>query len=133
MQTQNAETNENKHTSWLAVVSLVSSLFLITAPIAIVLGFVAKSEIKNNKKTLCGDGLATWGIGLGFAGVLYVFACVASYNNDVKNWERQEKLTKSVARSIISNGGSYRDLQEGGFTLPHPKPEFSLVPFLNSK
>ena len=58
----------------LAIASFVCSIvgfFLITFIVAIVLGFVARSQIKNSGGRQRGDGLAIAGIIIGFAWVAF--------------------------------------------------------------
>ena len=52
-----------------AVLSLLCGIVFIAPVIAIVLGFVAKNQIKVSAGTQGGDGMATAGIILGFAGI----------------------------------------------------------------
>jgi len=56
-------------TNVLAVASLVCSIlgfFILTAVIGVILGFVARSQIRNSRGTQRGDGLAVAGIIVGF-------------------------------------------------------------------
>jgi hypothetical protein len=67
-------------TSGLAITSFVLSLlffFVITSILAIILGFVAHSKIRQSQNMIKGKGLATTGIVLGFLGVVLAIFAVA--------------------------------------------------------
>ena len=79
------------HTSGLAVASLVLGIIGwvpcgIGSVVAIVLGFVARTQIRSSNGSESGDGMARAGIILGFAGIglwityFVVYAIVSSHN-----------------------------------------------------
>ncbi len=49
---------------------------IITAPLAIILGAMARGEIRSRPHELKGGGMAAWGIGLGIAGIVIVGSAV---------------------------------------------------------
>jgi amino acid transporter len=70
-----------KHTNGLAVASLVCAcvgwLFFLPAVIAIIFGFVSRSQIRQSAGTQGGDGLAVAGIIVGFAWIALFVVLVA--------------------------------------------------------
>jgi hypothetical protein len=62
-----------KHTSTLAIVSLVSGMLgwtllpFLASVVAVVTGHMARAEIRRNPDTIEGDGLAVGGLVLGWA------------------------------------------------------------------
>jgi Domain of unknown function (DUF4190) len=74
----------------LAIASFVCSIvgfFFITFIVAIVLGFVARSQIKNSGGRQRGDGLAIAGIIIGFAWVAFyvLLIIVGAVSNDTSS------------------------------------------------
>lgn len=65
-----ANAPNNQLAVWSLVASCVGLLCGIGSIIGIVLGFVAKNQIKESGGTQGGDGLATAGIVIGFASIL---------------------------------------------------------------
>jgi hypothetical protein len=67
-------------TNGLAVASLVSSFFFwlygVGAVLAIVFGFIARSQIKRSQGTQQGEGLALAGIIIGFVGIAIGIAAI---------------------------------------------------------
>lgn len=100
----------NKRMSWLAVVSLCASYLFFTAPLGIILGFVAKSEINNNENTLRGRGVANAAIIIGFASFAYIAIAYYNYTENVKAWERVYDINIHSAQGV------------------GPRPEFKLFP-----
>ena len=72
-----------KPNSTLAIASLISGILgwtllpIIGAPVAVITGHMAKSEIKKSKGQLAGEGMATAGLILGYA-ALALGLCVCT-------------------------------------------------------
>ena len=68
-------------TNGMAIASLVTSIVCCGVPIGLILGIVAKNQIKASRGTQGGDGLATAGIilgALGFVvGIIYGISLIA--------------------------------------------------------
>ena len=69
---------EQKHTSTLAIVSLVlgiiGCMYCLPGIAGIVLGIIAKNQIKKSNGLITGNGLATWGIVCGSLWFLFWIA-----------------------------------------------------------
>lgn len=70
-----------KNSDW-AVIALISGiggltfLPLIGSLIAIISGYVAKSDIRRSMGRLVGEGMATWGLILGWVGIALLLAAL---------------------------------------------------------
>ncbi len=77
-----------KKTNGLAIAALVcgiAGIIFITAVLAVVFGFVARSQIRRSSGTQGGEGLALAGIILGFAWIVLLIALEVSVPNNNTN------------------------------------------------
>ena len=124
------EVASNKRISWLSIVSICASMFFFSAPLGIILGFIARQEIKNNPKSLTGIRISNWSIGLGFSCIAYAAICYAHYVTvEIPNWKNKMTVTCAVAERIISEGGGYREMRGAGIDPAElEKPNISFNP-----
>lgn len=74
--------NTPSKTSTLAILSLIFGIlgvFMFGSLVAVVLGHLARSEIKKSGNALEGDGMAVAGLVLGYVMLLATFAFVAFF------------------------------------------------------
>jgi Domain of unknown function (DUF4190) len=110
-------------TSTKAIFSLICGVFFIIVPfsiIAIILGYIALSEIRRSPGRLMGRGLAITGIVLGYVGILLVVAFVGLGVYEVRKAEgdiNEPPGDKSIVASMrtlnmaeIAYGQAHREL-----------------------
>jgi hypothetical protein len=111
-------------TSGKAVASLICGLFVFFFPlsaVAVILGHLSLSEIRNSAGRLVGRGLAITGLVLGYAGLAFVplliLAAIAIPNLLRARIAANESRALSVLRTLNVAEGSYaQPHRETGFT-----------------
>jgi hypothetical protein len=98
-----------RRTNGLAIASLVCGIagfvFFIPAILAIVFGFVSRSQIRNSNGTQSGEGLATAGIivGLAWIALFVVLIIVGATTNNSNNGVVQGLHVASVAGAALAS------------------------------
>ncbi|MGO8871061.1 MAG: DUF4190 domain-containing protein [Acidimicrobiales bacterium] len=94
-----------RRTNGLAIASLVCSFFFwlygVGAVLAIVFGFIARSQIKRSGDTQQGNGLALAGIIIGFVGIVLMIAIVVVVAAVVHHCDQNGNCTSNT---IFNNG-----------------------------
>jgi hypothetical protein len=97
-----------RRTNGLAIASLVCGiagfLFFIPAVLAIVFGFVSRSQIRNSNGTQSGDGLAMAGIivGLAWIALFVVLVIVGATTNNSNNGVIDGLNSAGIASRVLT-------------------------------